>query len=173
LFTLGDIAAVAIISDIVREIDAAFPALEPARRVHEVVRRLITRMIEDVIAETGRRAAAHKPSAAEVRKAVSPLIAFSPAMQKADTAIKGFLYPRMYRHARVMRVMDDAEKVVRDLFAHYAETPSDLPAEWAHAAALTDESARARHIADYIAGMTDRYALIEHAKYFKATPELR
>ena len=173
LFTLGDIAAVAIIGDIVREIDAAFPALEPARRVHEVVRRLITRMIEDVIAETGRRAAAHKPSAAEVRKAVGPLIAFSPAMQKADTAIKGFLYPRMYRHARVMRVMDDAEKVVRDLFAHYAETPADLPAEWAHAPALTDESARARHIADYIAGMTDRYALVEHAKYFKATPELR
>jgi dGTPase len=173
LFTLDDIAAVAIIGDIVGEIDAAFPALEPARRVHEVVRRLITRMIEDVIAETGRRAAAHKPSAAEVRKAVSPLIAFSPAMQKADTAIKGFLYPRMYRHARVMRVMDDAEKVVRDLVAHYAETPADLPAEWAHAPALTDEGACARHIADYIAGMTDRYALIEHAKYFKATPELR
>jgi dGTPase len=173
LFTLGDIAAVEIVGDIVHEIDAAFPALEPARRVHEVVRRLITRMIEDVIAETGRRAAAHKPSAAEIRKAVSPLIAFSPAMQKADTAIKGFLYPRMYRHARVMRVMDDVEKVVRDLFAHYAETPADLPAEWAHASALTDESARARHIADYIAGMTDRYALIEHAKYFKATPELR
>ena len=173
LFTLDDIAVVPIIGDIVREIDAAFPALEPARRLHEVVRRLITRMIEDVIAETGRRAAAHKPSAAEIRKAVSPLIAFSPAMQKADAAIKGFLYPRMYRHARVMRVMDDAEKVVRDLFAHYAETPADLPAEWAHASALTDESARARHIADYIAGMTDRYALIEHAKYFKVTPELR
>jgi dGTPase len=173
LFTLGDIAAVEIVGDIVREIDAAFLALEPARRVHEVVRRLITRMIEDVIAETGRRAAAHKPSAAEIRKAVSPLIAFSPAMQEADAAIKGFLYPRMYRHARVMRVMDDAEKVVRDLFAHYAETPADLPAEWAHASALTDESARARHIADYIAGMTDRYALIEHAKYFKVTPELR
>ena len=172
LFTLDDIAAGAIIGDIVHEIDAAFPALEPARRVHEVVRRLITRMIEDVIAETERRAAAHKPSAAEIRKAVSPLIAFSPAMQKADAAIKGFLYPRMYRHARVMRVMDDAEKVVRDLFAHYAETPADLPAEWAHAATLTDENARARHIADYIAGMTDRYALVEHAKYFDKTPEL-
>jgi dGTPase len=173
LFTLADIATVGIIGDIVREIDAQFPVLDSAHRVHETVRHLITRMIEDVIAETGRRVAAHKPSAAEVRKAVSPLIAFSPAMQKADAAIKGFLYPRMYRHARVMRVMDDAERVVRDLFAHYAETSAHLPAEWAHAAALTDESARARHIADYIAGMTDRYALIEHAKYFKATPELR
>ena len=63
--------------------------------------------------------------------------------------------------------------VVRDLFAHFVETPADLPAEWAHAAALTDEGVRTRHIADYIAGMTDRYALIEHARYFKATPELR
>jgi dGTPase len=173
LFTLADIATVPIVGDIVRGIDAQHPGIEANRRVHETVRALITRMIEDVIAETERRAAAHKPSLAEVRKAVSPLIAFSPVMQKADAAIKGFLYPRMYRHERVMRVMGDAERVVRDLFVHYVETPADLPAEWAHAAALTDESARARHIADYIAGMTDRYALIEHAKYFKATPELR
>jgi len=173
LFTLDDIATVGIVGDIVRGIDAQHPGIEVNRRVHEVVRRLITRMIEDVIAETERRAAAHKPSLAEVSKAVGPLIAFSPAMEKADAAIKGFLSPRMYRHARVMRVMDDAEKVVRDLFAHYVETPADLPAEWAQAVALTDESARACHIADYIAGMTDRYALVEHAKYFKQTPELR
>ena len=173
LFTLDDIAAVPLIGDIVRGIDSAFPALEPARRVHETVRRLITRMIEDVIAETGRRVAAHKPSAGEVRKAKGSLVDFSPSMKKADADIKGFLRPRMYWHDRVMRVMDDAQAVVRDLFAHFVETPADLPAEWAHAAALTDEGARTRHIADYIAGMTDRYALIEHARYFKATPELR
>ena len=101
------------------------------------------------------------------------LVAFSPAMEKADAEIKGFLYPRMYRHERVMRVMGDAERVVRDLFAHYAETPADLPAEWGEGIGAADEAARARRIADYIAGMTDRYALIEHAKYFKATPELR
>ena len=173
LFTLDDIAAVAIVGDIVREIDARPPALDPPRRVHETVRRLITRMIEDVIAETGRRAAAHKPTAGELRKAKGPLVEFSPAMKEADADIKGFLYPRMYRHDRVMRVMGEAESVVRDLFAHYAGTPADLPAEWAHAAARTDEAARARHIADYIAGMTDRYALVEHARYFEATPELR
>jgi dGTPase len=172
LFTLDDIATVDIIGHIVREIDAAFPALEPARRVHEVVRRLITRMIEDVIAETGRRAATHKPSAAELRKAKGPLVEFSPSMKKADAEIKGFLRPRMYRHDRVMRVMGEAENVVRDLFTHYAATPADLPAEWAQGVALADEGARARHIADYIAGMTDRYALVEHAKYFKETPEL-
>ena len=173
LFTLDDIAAVPLVGDIVRGIDSKFPALDAARRVHETVRALITRMIEDVIAETGRRVAAHKPSAGEVRKAKGPLVEFSPSMKKADADIKGFLYPRMYRHERVMRVMDEAQAVVRDLFAHYVATPADLPAEWAHAAALSDAGARARHIADYIAGMTDRYALIEHAKYFKATPELR
>jgi dGTPase len=172
LFTLDDIATVEIIGDIVREIDAAFPAVELARRVHELVRRLITRMIEDVIAETGRRAVTHKPSAAELRKAKGPLVEFSPSMKKADAEIKGFLRPRMYRHERVMRVMGEAENVVRDLFTHYAATPADLPAEWAQGVALADEGARARHIADYIAGMTDRYALVEHAKYFKETPDL-
>ena len=174
LFTLDDIAAVPIIGDIVRAIDAQFPGLEPARRVHETVRHLITRMIEDVIAETGRRAAALKPgSAAQVRHAAQPLVAFSQGMAKADADIKGFLRPRMYRHARVMQVMDEAQAVVRDLFAYYAKSPADLPAEWAEGIGLADASSRARRIADYIAGMTDRYAQIEHARYFKETPELK
>jgi dGTPase len=173
LFTLDDIATVPIIGEIVRGIDTAYPGLEPGRRVHETVRGLITRMIEDVITETTKRAEAHKPSAGELRKAAGPLIAFSPAMQKADTAIKGFLYPRMYRHERVMRVMGDAERVVRDLFGHYENKPTDLPAEWADGIDPRDKNARARRIPDYIAGMTDRYALVEHARYFKETPELR
>jgi len=174
LFTLDDIACVPIVGDIVREIDAQYEHLDPARRVHETVRRLITRMIEDVIAETGRRMAALKPSAAaDVRQAARPLVAFSPAMEQADAEIKAFLRPRMYRHARVMRVMGEAQGVVRDLFAHYHETPAELPAEWAEGIAAGDAGAHARHVADYIAGMTDRYALIEHARYFRATPELR
>ncbi|HZL38885.1 MAG TPA: deoxyguanosinetriphosphate triphosphohydrolase [Pseudolabrys sp.] len=173
LFTLDDIAAVPIIADILRAIDAKNPGIDVGRRAHETVRALITRMIEDVIAETGRRVAAHNPSAAEVRRAAGPLVAFSPVMQTADAAIKGFLRPRMYRHARVMRVMDDAERVVRDLFAHFAKLPADLPAEWRDGLDVANEGARARRIADYIAGMTDRYAQIEHAKYFSDTPELR
>ncbi len=172
LFALDDIAAVAIVGDILREIDARPPALDPPRRVHETVRRLITRMIEDVIAETDRRVAAHKPTAGEVRKAKGPLVDFSPSMKKADADIKGFLRPRMYRHERIIRVMGEAESVVRDLFAHYVENPADLPAEWTEGFAGADEGARARRIADYIAGMTDRYALIEHAKLFASTPQL-
>ena len=174
LFTLGDIAAVPLVSDILNVIDAQHPGTEPARRVHETVRALITRMIEDVIGESGRRVAMLKPrSAAEVREAPRPIIGFSPAMEKADREIKGFLYPRMYRHDRVVRVMGDAERVVHDLFAYYMATPSDLPEEWGEGIGATDDGGRARRIADYIAGMTDRYALVEHAKYFKTTPELR
>jgi dGTPase len=174
LFTLDDIAAVPVVAALVAEIDAAYACLDPTRRAHETVRRLITRMIEDVIAESRLHIAALKPkSAAEVRHAAEPLVAFSPAMEKADADIKGFLYPRMYRHARVMRVMEDAETVVRDLFAHFVGHPADLPVEWTQGLDLADAAARARHVADYIAGMTDRYAQIEHAKYFAVTPELR
>jgi dGTPase len=173
LFTLDDIAAVGIIGEIVCEIDAHHPGIDSTRRVHETGRALITRMIEDVIAETGRRVKALKPgSGADVRHATRPIVAFSPAMKKADADIKGFLRPRMYKHVRVMRVMDDAEGVLRDLFAHYMASPADLPAEWAEGIDLGGESTRARRIADYIAGMTDRYALIEHARYFPNTPSL-
>ena len=173
LFSLDEIAAVGIIGDILREIDKQHPGLEPARRGHETVRRLITRMIEDVIAEVSQRLAVHKPTPGEIRKAKGPLVDFSPAMKKADADIKGFLYPRMYRAPRVMQVMNEAESVVRDLFAHYTASPADLPAEWEEGFDVAGESTRTRRVADYIAGMTDRYALVEHAKYFETTPELR
>jgi dGTPase len=173
LFTLEEIACVPIVGDIVREIDAHYAQLDSGRRIHETMRRLITCMIEDVIAETNRRAAAVKPRSADELHAVGPLVVFSPALEQADADIKGFLYPRMYRHARVMRIMEEAQGVVRDLFAHYLATPADMPAEWAQGIAAADTGTGARHIADYIAGMTDRYALVEHARYFDSTPELR
>ena len=174
LFTLGDIASVPFIGGIVSEIQARYPLLDPARRVHEVVRRVITRMIEDVIVESGARLAAlGARSAADIRHAAEAVVMFSPAMVEADAGIKGFLYPRMYRHSRVMRVMDEAEGVIRDLFAHFTARPTDLPAEWNEGFAHLDHGARARRIADYIAGMTDRYALVEHARFFARTPELR
>src|SRR5664280_2745132 len=172
LFTVDDLKVMPLTAAMIAEIDRHYPGIDPARRVHETGRALITRMIEDVIAETAKRVAAHKPSAGEVRKAKGPLVEFSPSMKKADADIKGFLRPRMYKHTRVTRVMDDAEGVLRDLFAHYLETPADMPAEWAEGFDLAGESTRARRIADYIAGMTDRYALVEHAKYFDKTPQL-
>ncbi len=174
LFTLDDIAVVPLIGAILSEIDSRHGRLDDSRRVHELVRRIITRMIEDVIAESTRQLTALAPrSAADVRYASQAVIAWSPAKAEADKSIKGFLYPRMYRHDWVMRVMGDAERVVRDLFAHYSTKPADLPAEWGAGLERMGETGRARRIADYIAGMTDRYALVEHGRYCNNTPELR
>jgi dGTPase len=136
-----------------------------------MVRRVITRMIEDVTAESLKRLSALAArSAADVRHAAHALVGFSPAMQAADTAIKGFLYPRMYRHERVMRVMDDAERIVRELYAYFVAHPQALPEEWR--SGTNDPVSRARRTADYIAGMTDRYAITEHARWCKDTPDL-
>jgi dGTPase len=174
LFVLEDLAGVPLIRDILRAIRDQHPALDAPRLAHELVRRLITAMIEDVIAETAGRLRRLAPrSADDVRHAGQPVSGFSPEMAEADRAIKGFLYPRMYRHQRIMRIMGDAERLVCGLFAHYLERRGDMPAEWAQTADEVDEAARLRHIADFIAGMTDRYALTEHARLFDSTPELR
>jgi len=173
-FVLQDLAGVPLIRDILRAIREEHPALDAPRLVHELVRRLITAMIEDVIAETAGRLRKLAPrSADDVRHAGQAVAGFSPVMAEADRAIKGFLYPRMYRHERIMRIMGDAERLVCALFARYMERRGDMPAEWAQTADETDEAARLRHIADFIAGMTDRYALMEHARLFDSTPELR
>jgi dGTPase len=172
LFGLDDIAAVPIVGAIIGEIEVQYPQLEHGRLVHELVRRVIARLAEDVIAESARRLAALAPATPdEVRAAEEQIVGFSAAMAQADAAIKGFLYPRMYHHPRIARVMGAAEQVVRELFAHYVAYPADLPAEWAPGAA--DPAGRARRIADFVAGMTDRYALNEHARLFDSTPELR
>jgi dGTPase len=174
LFTLEDLAEVPLIRSIVDEIRQELPAIDAGRLSHELVRRLITRLIEDLIAETGRRLRELSPGSADaVRHSQAAVAAFSPAMAEADRAIKGFLYPRMYRHPRVARIMAEAEEVVCDLFAHYLAHPAGMPAEWAHDVVNRDEEGNIRRIADFIAGMTDRYALVEHARLFPATPELR
>jgi len=174
LFGLDDIVGVALPGTIVADIRAAFPGLDAARLTHELVRRLIGLLIEDVIAETGRRIAALAPrSADDIRQASSGVVAFSLAVAADERLIKDFLRTHMYRHERVQRVMGEAARVVRDLFARYHACPGDLPPEWRETLAGCDEAARARRIADFIAGMTDRYALAEHARLFDSTPELR
>jgi dGTPase len=174
LLLLDDLAALPVPGRIIGEIRAAYPGLDHSRLVHELVRQLIGLLIDDVIAETGRRIEALTPrSADDVRLASLPVAGFSPVMAEADNAIKSFLWTRVYRHERVMQVMDQAAGVVRDLFTRYVARPTDLPAEWNEGLAGLDEASRARRIADFIAGMTDRYALAEHARLFDSTPELR
>jgi dGTPase len=173
MFSLEDLRAVPLISEILAEIAARHPHIEMARQVHELVRRLITRMIEDVIAHSERLIAACRPGCADdVRRAGAPVVAFSPAMAAADRTIKSFLFPHLYRHPRIIRIMGEAEAVVRSLFERYQRDPQQLP--WRRqAASSSDTAVAAREIADFIAGMTDRYALSEHMRLFDSTPELR
>jgi dGTPase len=173
-FAIDELAAVLALADILAEIDAAYPQLDPARRAHELIRRIITRMIEDVAAASEQNLKALGPrSADDIRNAERAVIAFSPAAAEADRAIKAFLFPRMYRHVRIVRVTDEAKTVVSDLFGHYSQHPQDMPADWNEGLAGAGEALRARRIGDFIAGMTDNFALAEHGRYFDLTPQLR
>jgi dGTPase len=174
LFGVDDLAAVPLVGDVLGDLRARYPRLEPARLVHELIRRLIARMIEDVVAASSRRIADTGPTSPDdIRAAGQALVAFSQEMAEADRAIKGFLFPRMYRHERVIRITSEAQGVVRDLFAHFTAAPHDMPDDWHEGLRSTDEHLRARRVGDFIAGMTDNFALAEHAKYFDSTPELR
>ena len=93
-----------------------------------------------------------------------PVVAFSDAMASIDQQLKAFLFANMYRHQRVNKMTCHAGKVVRDLFAAFREDPALLPAEWRLKMGLLESKATAHVVADYIAGMTDRFALDEHAK---------
>ena len=171
LFTLQDLRAVPYLRGLLDEIAGLYPALEPMRVIHELVRRVITRFVEDVIGESSRRLAARAPADVEaVRASRHALVAFSPAMAEADRAIKAFLFPRMYRHPRVMAVRAKADQILRDLFARYMREPAEMPAEWR---TRIEADGLARVVADYMAGMTDRFAVAEHRRLFAATPDLR
>jgi dGTPase len=174
LFTVDDLAAVPLLANIIREIDRHYPALDDARRGAELVRELISYLIQAVMTETGARLAAAQPASPEaVRHHGEALVAFTPEAAEAESMIKIFLRERMYRHPRVMLVMRDAEQVVRDLFARYCASPGDLPKDWLPAAGEESDADFARRVGNFIAGMTDRYALIEHTRLFDSTPDLR
>jgi dGTPase len=174
LFALEDIASVPFIGELLAQISASHKTLEKSRIIHELVRRVITRFVEDVLSESSRRAARIKPGCADdVRRGGEPLVGFSPEMAEADRAIKSFLFQKMYRHPKVLDVWENAEEVISRLFPAFFENPSLMPAEWAVSAASRKDDERALIVADYIAGMTDRYALGEYKRVFGSGVELR
>lgn len=174
LFTVDDLGAVPFLAGLIADIDHLWPSLDAARRGAELIRRVITRAVEDVITEAERRLVALQPQSAQaIRQAGQAMVTFSGPMAQADADIKAFLYPHMYRHPKVMRIREEAGQILRDLFRRYFEVPALLPDDWR--AGLDDgaEARRARRIADYLAGMTDRYAVQAHRAMFDATPALR
>ena len=171
LFGLDDIRLVPLPGALVDEIERAHPNLELPRAIHELSRRVITRFIEDVIGESRRQIAeSGVANAREAREAGRALIGFSPEMEAADREIKRFLFARMYRHPEVERVREKADAIVRGLFAAYLAAPEAMPREWT---ARAGEGEGARAAADYIAGMTDRFALGEYRRLFDPDANLR
>ncbi len=174
LFAVDDLKVMPLTAGMIAAIDRRYPALDDDRRGAELVRELISHLIGAVVTEARRRLDIARPQSAEdVRHYGDALIAFSPAVAQAEAEIKAFLKLRMYRHARVMRVMGEAETIVADLFARYQKTPRDLPPEWLPPDGAESDTMRARRIGNFIAGMTDRFALTEHQRLFDSTPELR
>jgi dGTPase len=167
LFAIADLDDVPLVGPVFREVAECYPGIEEPRLIHEAIRRVIDCMVGDLIAETRARLAdSGARSAADVRRLRAPVAAFSVGMLTNDRALKEFLFERMYRHYRVNRMSSKARRVIHDLFALYLAEPECLPGEWRGLAAGPDDPRTARVAADYLAGMTDRYALDEHHRLF-------
>ena len=178
LFGFDAIAELPQVSAILAHIADTYGELSPSRLTHELVRRLISVFVGDLLAQTTANLdALGAGSADDIRNAGKAVMAFSPGMAADLETIRGFLFTNMWRHYQVNRMTSKARRVVTELFELFMSETNTLPTEWqAHEGqpiAGMDEMSRARVIADYIASMTDRYAMLEYQRLFEPGPILR
>ena len=166
LFTEADLMELPITGPAFADVDRLYPGLDRMRRRHEALRRVFGVMVEDVIAVARHRLDAAQPADADaIRYLGVTIIRFSDRLFRELKVIRQFLFTRMYRAPRVVAMRAEVTEVVRDLFALFLSRPDLLPEEWREdVARARDEAALARIVADYVAGMTDRFALQEHAR---------
>ncbi|MGR9463033.1 deoxyguanosinetriphosphate triphosphohydrolase [Rhizobium leguminosarum] len=163
------------LAGLMAEVRERYPHLEASRFTHEIMRRQITRMVEDVIGVAQQRLSLLRPeSAADIRGAGQVIASFSEGMAETDKQIKAMLFKRIYRNPDIMRIRAGAAQIVTDLFAAYMANPKEMQSHyWVdHIAGLSD-APKARHVGDYLAGMTDTYAISAHRRLFDHTPDLR
>jgi len=174
LFDVIDLGDVPLAGQALAEVLRLHPDLERPRLVHETVRRVIAAMVGDVLAETELRVGRNKPACAdEVRSLGEALVAFSAGMQEKNRVLQAFLSRRMYDHERVLMIMERAGRLIVDLFQAYMEKIDLLPRQWRHELHGERDAHYARRVCDFIAGMTDRYALDEHKRLFDLDPLFR
>lgn len=167
LFTLADLADVPLIGPVLHQTRRDWPDLNERMIRLEAVRRMIGVMVDDVLAETERRLADDNiRSVEDVRTARRTLVQFSDPMMAELGVLRRFLFERMYRHYRVNRTRSQARRILADMFQLFMAEPEVMPTEWGELAATGDLQKRARAVCDYIAGMTDGYAIEEHRKLF-------
>lgn len=173
LLSLDALEDVAIIGDILRAVRTKYPKLDEVRTTHEIVRRQITLMVENVISQSQANLDRIQPQKIEdIHNAGQNIVAFTEAMRLQEKALKTFLYDNLYFHESVLRVRKSAEKIVRDLFEAYMNDAQAMPEGWRNEQVQADMPARARLVADFLSGMTDTYAVREHRRLFDHTPEL-
>jgi len=173
LLELDMLEDLALPGKILRQVRERYPALDDVRVGHELMRRQITIMVEDVIRAATENLARLRPESAEaVRAAGETIVTFTPAMAVEEKELKAFLYKHLYRHPEVMRVRVNAEKIVCDLFDVYFSDPRAMPEGWREGLDRAEDRIKARHVADFLAGMTDTYAVKEHRRLFDHTPDL-
>jgi dGTPase len=170
--SLEMLEAVPLSGGILAEVRARYPHLDPVRSGHELMRRQITLMVEDVIV-TARATleALHPTDVADIHNAGRMVVTFSAAMAVAERELKSFLYANLYRHPSVMTVRAGADQVVRELFDAYFADPRAMPEGWREGLDRAEDHVKARYAADFLAGMTDTYALKEHRRLFDHTPD--
>jgi dGTPase len=163
VFTVEDLRSLPGIGPLFRTVQQKFPHATEGQRTHEVMRRMVRWLVLDVLEQTGRNIrASGAETAADIRTLSTAQVAFSPETLLALREIKAFLMQRLYRHYRVNRMTAKAQRIVADLFRAFMAAPDCLPPDWQ--LPFHNEGALARRIADYIAGMTDRYAIKEHRR---------
>ncbi|MCB1387645.1 MAG: deoxyguanosinetriphosphate triphosphohydrolase [Rhodobacteraceae bacterium] len=172
LFTEDDLMELPITGPAFAEVDAIYPGLDRMRRRHEALRRVFGVMVEDVILVARTRLQSAEPDSADaIRFLGTRIIRFSDRLFRELKVIRQFLFTRMYRAERVVAMRAEVTEVVRDLFTLFLTDPTKLPDEWRGAGIRAgDEAARARIVADYVAGMTDRFALQEHSRLLGTDP---
>ncbi|MGQ8634253.1 deoxyguanosinetriphosphate triphosphohydrolase [Agrobacterium sp. DKPNP3] len=166
---------VPFLSGLMAQVRAKYPVLDKERFANEIMRRQITHMVEDVIGVAQQNLARLKPQrAADIRAADFTVATFSPEMAETDRQIKKLLFAHIYRHPDIMRIRAGATQIVTDLFHRYMETPAEMQSHyWVDSISGMSVAAKARHVGDYLAGMTDSYALRAHQRLFDRTPDLR
>jgi dGTPase len=168
LFRLAELEDVPLIGPILFSVRQDYPDLDDRLTRLEAVRRMIGTMVDDVLTETDRRAEADNvTSVHQVRGLGKALVAFSPIMHEDLSRLRIFLHERMYRHWRVNRTRSQARRILAEMFQLFLREPDVLPSEWGPKAQAANEAGRARLVCDYVAGMTDRYAIEEHRRLFQ------
>ncbi len=167
LFTIEQICEVPFVGGAFAEVRKRYKGLDDTRLIHESIRRMIHAMVLDLLAQTRKNIKEHDIASVEdVRLLGEPLISFSKQMQTQIRVLKDFLMTHMYRHYRVNRMTSKARRVVEKLFVFFLEEPECLPNEWRKLAGKPGSKQTAETVADFIAGMTDRFAFEEHERLF-------